>query len=119
MMIISLYIITAIVLSAFFYVMTIQKTSEIGILKAIGITTKLIDIIDFTNFNDYIYRCSYSRSSYFAHQSNLPVSMPFHIDMHNIIIVLVIFMIVGLIGTSLSFIKLIKIDPIEAIGGGQ
>ena len=49
----------------------------------------------------------------------LPVSMPFHIDMHNIIIVLVVFMIVGLIGTSLSFIKLIKIDPIEAIGGGQ
>ena len=45
--------------------------------------------------------------------------MPFHIDMQNIIFVLVVFMIVGLIGTSLSFIKLIKIDPIEAIGGGQ
>ena len=117
MMIISLYIITAIVLSAFFYVMTIQKTSEIGILKAIGILQSLLTS-HFTNFNDYIYRCSYSRSSYFASVKFTCIyAIPY--DMHNIIIVLVIFMIVGLIGTSLSFIKLIKIDPIEAIGGGQ
>ncbi|MDU1490595.1 MAG: ABC transporter permease [Staphylococcus epidermidis] len=117
---ISLYVITAIVLSAFFYVMTIQKTSEIGILKAIGITTKhlLASLIIQISMITFI-GVAIAEVVILLISKILPVSMPFHIDMHNIIIVLVVFMIVGLIGTSLSFIKLIKIDPIEAIGGGQ
>ena len=120
MMIISLYVITAIVLSAFFYVMTIQKTSEIGILKAIGITTKhlLISLIIQISIISFV-GVALAEGMIMLMGQLLPVSMPFHISPHNLVIVLIVFMIVGLIGTSLSFVKLIKIDPIEAIGGAQ
>ena len=96
--------------------MTIQKTSEIGILKAIGITTKhlLTSLILQISMITFI-GVAIAEVVILLISNILPVSMPFHIDMQNIIFVLVVFMIVGLIGTSLSFIKLIKIDPMKLL----
>ncbi|QLK86720.1 ABC transporter permease [Staphylococcus sp. 17KM0847] len=119
MMIVSLFVITAIVLTAFFYVMTIQKTSEIGILKAIGIKTShllaalILQIVSVTMLGVVVGILLVLGVSLI-----LPITMPFVMTPIIVLSAVIIFMIVALVGALLSFIRVYKVDPIAAIGGG-
>ncbi|KKK33503.1 hemin ABC transporter permease [Salinicoccus sediminis] len=118
LMIVFLFIISAIVLSAFFYVITIQKSSQIGILKAIGTkNSELVKAILIQVMLITLTGVVLSVVIMFALNNVIPVSMPFYLNTGLMVIVSGLFLVVAFLGAILSLVRIIKIDPLDAIGG--
>lgn len=118
MMIAFLIGIATFVLAAFFYVITIQKMSQYGVLKALGATNRylaqslLLQIIFLALISIVI-----SILLTLGVAQLLPASMPFELSIAMISGVSAIFVVVALLGSLLSLYRVFKVDPIEAIGG--
>ncbi|MCJ2148574.1 ABC transporter permease [Bacillus paralicheniformis] len=117
MMIAFLFIIAAFVLAVFFYVMTIQKINQFGILKAIGATTGylalhiVLQVLLLTLISLLI-----SIALTYGVAAILPTNMPFDLTPQLVLSCSGLFLVVSLIGSLLSLYKVSKIDAIEAIG---
>lgn len=120
MMITFLYIIAAFVLTVFFYVITIQKVDQFGMLKAIGAKTSYLaksllsqiatlSVISLLIGNLLTYGVA----------ALLPESMPFNLTPITALASSLLFLAVALIGSLLSLYRVAKVDAIEAIGGNN
>lgn len=117
MMIFFLYFISAIVLGVFFYIITIQKTGQFGVLKALGTKT------------GYLVRSVVGQVALLMTGSLavslllieimarlLPATMPFQLDTNTIVLTCAAFAAMALVGSLLSVAKVVKIDALDAIG---
>ena len=117
-MIYFLFIISAVIVAIFLYVLTVQKISMFGVMKAQGIS------------NSYLSRSTMLQtfilagigvavgflftviSGYF-----LPSTVPVSFDFVTMIIYGVILILVAVLGAIFSVFTIVKIDPLKAIGG--
>ncbi|CAM3094321.1 ABC transporter permease [Paenibacillus lupini] len=117
MMIAFLFVISAFVLAVFFYVITIQKSSQFGILKAIGTrTTYLLRSVTL----QVLFICAgsliISVLLVLGVKAMLPSGMPFQLDASTLAISCGAFLVMSLAGSLFSVWKVARIDALDAIG---
>ncbi|ETT38067.1 hypothetical protein C161_08083 [Paenibacillus sp. FSL R5-192] len=117
MMIAFLYVISAFVLAVFFYVITIQKTSQFGILKAIG--TRNAYLAGSVSLQVLVLSVGSLVISVLLvrlFESILPASMPFQLSFSTLALTCVLFILMSVAGSLFSVWKVTKIDALDAIG---
>ncbi|MCC9903432.1 ABC transporter permease, partial [Streptococcus agalactiae] len=107
------------ILGVFFYIITLQKRHEFSVMKAIG--TKMSEIALFQLSQVIIlalFGIIVGDGLAIALSYVLPAQMPFVINWQNIILVSFVFLVIAMISSALSIVKVAKIDPVEVINGG-
>lgn len=116
-----LYLISALVVGAFFTVLTIQRKGEIAVLRALGASTR------------YLLRESLLQSVVLlALSAGLGIlaglglgaaigttEMPFALEAGPIIGATVLLLVLGLLGAGVAVLRITRVDPLSALGGNR
>jgi putative ABC transport system permease protein len=112
-----LFVIAAFILAVFFYVITLQKTAQFGILKAIGARTGflarslLVQVVILT-----VAGIVTGAALAFGAAAIIPSGVPFSLDAALVLTYGIVLLVVALLGTLLSLRQIATIDPLIAIG---
>lgn len=117
MILVFLLLISALIMAAFFYVITLQKLNQFGILKVLGAKTRylaremLAQVLLITLAGVIL-----GAALTFLLASVLPANVPFNLEGGLVVFYSAILVAVALLGTLLSLFKVAKVDPLIAIG---
>ena len=117
-MLIFLFAISSLIIAVFFYVTTMQKIPQFGVLKALGAKMSTLAI----SLASQVFILAAASAVIgniltFISASFLPSSMPFILNYIDAILVSLLFLVIS-VGSSLFSIKKVKkVDAVSAIGG--
>jgi len=115
-----LVIVSAAILGVFFYVITIQKLQQFGVLKALGAEMKMLSgMIIFQVLLLAGGSMIIGNILTFAMAGMLPSSMPFSLKGPSAIMISLAFVIISVLCSLISLIKVAKVDPLITIGGNE
>lgn len=117
MMLGFLLVISAFVIGVFFYVLTLQKSNQFGVMKAIGASNRFlaraivsqISVLAFVSIGIGIL-LTYGTAAV------LPSGMPFNLDPTLVFSYAIVLLLVAILNSLISVRKITKIDPLQAIG---
>ncbi|HBC4729271.1 TPA: ABC transporter permease [Staphylococcus aureus] len=116
-MISFLFVISATVIGIFLYVMTLQKTSLFGILKAQGFTNGyLANVVISQTLILALFGTAFGLLLTGVTVAFLPDAVPVKFDVLTLLVFAIVLMIVSVLGSLFSILTIRKIDPLKAIG---
>ncbi|HDF4208427.1 TPA: ABC transporter permease [Staphylococcus aureus] len=116
-MISFLFVISATVIGIFLYVMTLQKTSLFGILKAQGFTNGyLANLVISQTLILALFGTAFGLLLTGVTGAFLPDAVPVKFDVLTLLVFAIVLMIVSVLGSLFSILTIRKIDPLKAIG---
>ncbi|WP_049314182.1 ABC transporter permease [Staphylococcus aureus] len=116
-MISFLFVISATVIGIFLYVMTLQKTSLFGILKAQGFTNGyLANVVISQTVILALFGTAFGLLLTDVTGAFLPDAVPVKFDVLTLLVFAIVLMIVSVLGSLFSILTIRKIDPLKAIG---
>ncbi|HCZ3967195.1 TPA: ABC transporter permease [Staphylococcus aureus] len=116
-MISFLFVISATVIGIFLYVMTLQKTSLFGILKAQGFTNGyLANVVISQTVILALFGTAFGLLLTGVTGAFLPDAVPVKFDVLTLLVFAIVLMIVSVLESLFSILTIRKIDPLKAIG---
>ncbi|WP_042352585.1 ABC transporter permease [Bacillus massiliigorillae] len=117
MMLAFLLAISTFVIAVFFYVLTLQKSNQFGIMKAIGASNGFLGkAIVSQVFVLSLFSILVGMGLAYGVAAVLPKEVPFLLDIKLVMIYGLVLLVVSLLSSLLSVRKITKIDPLQAIG---
>lgn len=117
-MIYFLFVISSVIVAIFLYVLTVQKISMFGVMKAQGIS------------NGYLSRSVVAQTFLLAAVgvsigfvltlitgAFLPSAVPVAFDLITMLVYGIVLIVVAILGAVFSVLTIVRIDPLKAIGG--
>lgn len=117
LILIFLFLIASLVLAAFFYVITLQKAQEIGILKALGANMGFLarDLIGQVTIISIAGIAIGAALTYLV-AAMIPADVPFALSNSRVLLYSGVLLVVSLAGMFLSLIRMSRVDALIAIG---
>lgn len=115
-----LVVISAAILGVFFYVLTIQKQKQFGVLKAIGMHMR--ELVTMIVSQVAMLACIgmvIGNLLVWGMSMVLPSAMPFYLKGQDAAIISAAFIVISIVCSLISTRKVAKVDPIVTIGGNE
>jgi putative ABC transport system permease protein len=115
-----LVFVSAAILDVFFYIITLQKLKQFGVMKAIGMRMGEILTIQFSQvviLAGFGVICGNVLTYLMALM--LPKSMPFYLNQANTGVISIAFVVIAICSSLISATQIAKVDPVKIIGGNE
>lgn len=115
-----LIIVSAVVIGIFYYILTLQKRRQFGVMKAVGLGMgRLSAIVTSQVLLLAVIAAALANALTFGMAAMLPQTMPFYLQLSSAAVVSVAFIVVSVLSSLLSIVHIARIDPIQSIGGNE